>query len=60
MVLINGDQDELVPVQQQQIAVKQLKAVGIEVEGHIRPNLGHSIDAEGIQIGCEFLQKIFN
>ncbi len=60
VVLVNGDQDELVPVQQQQIAVRQLKAVGIEVEGHIRPNLGHSIDAEGIQIGCEFLQKIFN
>jgi phospholipase/carboxylesterase len=60
VVLVNGDQDELIPVQKQQIAVKQLGAVGIEVKGHIRPNLGHSIDAEGIKIGCDFLEKIFN
>ena len=59
-VLINGDQDELIPVQQQQVAVARLRSVGIKVEGHIRPNLGHSIDSEGIQIGCDFLQKIFN
>ena len=57
VVLVNGDQDELIPVQQQQIAVEQLGAVGIEVKGHIRPNLGHSIDAEGIKIGCDFLEK---
>jgi phospholipase/carboxylesterase len=60
VALINGDQDELIPVQQQQIAAEHLRAVGIEVQGHIRPNLGHSIDAEGIKIGCNFLQKIFN
>ena len=59
VVLVNGDQDELIPVQQQQIAIEQLGVVGIEVEGHIRPNLGHSIDMEGIKIGCDFLQKIF-
>ena len=46
--------------QQQQLAIDQLRSVGIEAEGHIRPNLGHSIDTEGIKIGCEFLQKIFN
>ena len=60
VVLVNGDQDELIPVQQQAIAIEQLGAVGIEVEGYIRPNLGHSIDAEGIRIGCDFLNKIFN
>lgn len=59
MVLINGDMDELVPVDQQPAAIEKLSAAGVDVEGHIRPGLGHSIDAEGIQIACEFLKKIF-
>ena len=42
------------------IAIKKLREVGIETEGHIQPNLGHSIDAKGIQIGCDFFKRIFN
>jgi phospholipase/carboxylesterase len=60
MVLVNGDQDELVPVDQQAIAIEKLKAADVEIEGHVRPGLGHSIDAEGIKIACNFLTKIFN
>ena len=59
MVLVNGDQDELVPVEQQPIALEKLQAAGISAEGHIRPGLGHSIDEEGIQIACNFLTKVF-
>jgi phospholipase/carboxylesterase len=59
IVLVNGDQDELVPVDQQPIALEKLQEVGVEAEGHIRPGLGHSIDAEGIQIACDFLIKVF-
>jgi len=59
MVLINGDHDELVPAEVQPIAVEALKAAGIEIEGHIRPGLGHSIDEEGIRIAQAFLQKCF-
>ncbi|MGY9001107.1 MAG: alpha/beta hydrolase [Rhodospirillales bacterium] len=59
VVLINGDQDELVPINQQPIAAEILKASGITVHAHIRPGLGHSIDADGIQIACEFLKQIF-
>ena len=60
MVMINGDKDELVPAQSQAIAVETLSAVGIEIEGHIREGLGHSIDAEGIRIAQEFLQRSFD
>jgi phospholipase/carboxylesterase len=59
-ILVNGDKDELVPVKQQPIAIEKLRESGVEVEGHIRPNLGHSIDMGGIQIACDFLSKIFN
>ena len=60
MVMINGDRDELVPAEVQPIAVETLSAAGIEIEGHIRPGLGHSIDEEGIRIAQNFLQKIFS
>ena len=60
MVMINGDKDELVPAHLQPIAVEALSAVGIEIEGHIRPGLGHSIDEEGISIAREFLQRSFD
>ena len=60
MVMINGDKDELVPAHLQPIAVEALSAVGIEIEGHIRPGLGHSIDEEGIRIAQEFLRRCFS
>ncbi len=60
MVMINGDQDELVPAEAQPIAVEALSAAGIEIQGHIRPGLGHSIDEEGIRIAQDFLRLCFD
>ena len=57
VVLINGDKDDLVPVEEQPEAIEKLRASGVKVEGIIRPNLGHSIDVEGIQIACNFLKE---
>ncbi|NQV56942.1 MAG: dienelactone hydrolase family protein [Rhodospirillales bacterium] len=59
VVLINGDQDPLIPPSQQPEAMEALKSAGVPVEGHIRPGLGHSIDEAGIEIGRVFLSKIF-
>ena len=59
VTLINGDQDELIPASVQPAAVNALKDVGVEVDGHIRPGLGHSIDPVGIELGCEFLARVF-
>jgi phospholipase/carboxylesterase len=58
ITLVNGDADDIVPVSGQPEAVKALKAAGVPVEAHIRPGLPHSIDAEGIEIGCEFLARV--
>ena len=58
VVLVNGDRDELIPVETQEEAVTALKAAGVPVEAHIRPGLPHSIDAEGIDIGTEFLARV--
>ena len=59
MVMINGDQDELVPVTLQPAAVNTLRALGVKIEGHIRPGLGHSIDDVGIKIAQDFLSALF-
>ena len=34
-----------------------LEAVGLEVETHLRPGLGHGIDPEGIALGGRFLAE---
>ena len=49
----------MIPVSVQPAAVNALKDAGVEVEGHIRPGLGHSIDPVGIELGCEFLARVF-
>ncbi|MEE2745965.1 MAG: alpha/beta fold hydrolase [Pseudomonadota bacterium] len=60
MVLINGDKDDLIPVESQPIAVEALTSSGIPVEGHIRPGLGHSIDEVGVDLANKFLTAIFS
>lgn len=59
VVLVNGDKDELVPVETQSEAVVSLEAAGVDVEGHVHPGLGHSIDEQGVEKGIAFLSKIF-
>lgn len=58
VVLINGDQDELIDISAQTQAIEGLKAGGVSVDAYVRPGLGHSIDEEGIRIGIEFLDRI--
>ena len=60
IVLINGGLDDLVPVQVQPTAIGTLQDAGIEVEGHVRPGLGHFIDEEGLEIGIRFIQRILS
>ncbi len=58
VVLINGDLDDLVPVEVLPAALETLKQSGIEAEGHVRPGLGHSIDEEGLEMGIRFMERI--
>ena len=59
ILMINGDQDDLVPVETQPVAVQILTTLGIDIESHIRPGLGHSIDEVGIDIAKNFLERSF-
>jgi phospholipase/carboxylesterase len=55
--LITGDADELIGPEALPEAVAGLKGAGVSVQSHVRPGLGHNIDAGGIAIGTEFLTR---
>lgn len=59
VLLVHGDQDELIPVQALLHASQSLAAMDIPVQWHISPGVGHGIDQEGLRHGGEFLRKAF-
>ena len=59
VLLIHGDQDELIPVQALFMSSQALAALEVPVEWHISSGVGHGIDQEGLRHGGEFLAKRF-
>jgi len=59
VLLVHGDQDELIPVQAMMHAAQGLAALEISVEWHISPGVGHGIDQEGLRQGGEFIARRF-
>jgi phospholipase/carboxylesterase len=60
VLLVHGDQDELIPVQALMHAAQGLASLGIPAEWHISPGIGHGIDQEGLRQGGEFLARHFS
>jgi phospholipase/carboxylesterase len=59
VLLIHGDQDELIPVQGLFQSAQILAALDIPAEWHISAGVGHNIDQEGLRHGGEFLARAF-
>lgn len=57
VLLLHGQQDDLIPVQALPLATQALAALGVPVEWHIAPDIGHGIDEEGLRQGGEFLAR---
>jgi phospholipase/carboxylesterase len=57
VLLIHGDQDELIPVQALFHASQAMAALEVPTEWHISPGIGHGIDQEGLRHGGEFLAR---
>jgi phospholipase/carboxylesterase len=57
VLLIHGDQDQLIPVQALLHAAQGLASLDIPVQWHISPGVGHGIDQEGLRHGGEFLAR---
>ena len=59
VLLVHGDQDELIPVQGLLQSAQILAALETPAEWHISPGIGHGIDQEGLRQGGEFLARQF-
>ena len=55
ILLIHGEADELIPVGALHVAREQLAKEDLRVEWHVRPGLGHGIDAEGQWMAAHFI-----
>jgi phospholipase/carboxylesterase len=59
VILIHGDQDEVIPVQAMFQASQALGVADIPVEWHVSNGIGHGIDADGLMHGISFIAKAF-
>lgn len=59
ILLIHGEDDEVVPVTRSRTAQSALEASGFGVTALYCPRLGHGIDDAGLSAGALFLQRIF-
>ena len=59
VLLVHGDQDQLIPVEALMHAAQGLSALDVPVQWHISPGVAHGIDQEGLRHGGEFLARNF-
>ena len=57
VLLIHGDQDQLIPVQALLHAAQGLASLEVPTQWHISSGIGHGIDDEGLRQGGVFLQR---
>jgi phospholipase/carboxylesterase len=59
ILLIHGDQDNVIPVDATFVAAEQLAEAGIPSQYHISEGIGHGIDGGGLMHGGLFLAQSF-
>jgi phospholipase/carboxylesterase len=59
VLLVHGENDEVVPVTRSHDAESDLRGAGVPVQSLYCPGLGHGIDDAGIATGGLFLQQAF-
>ena len=60
VLLIHGDQDDVVPLAASQIAQQFLSAAGLDARLHVSPRAAHTIAMDGLQLGGAFLARVLN
>lgn len=58
ILLIHGDQDDLIPVNALFAATEGLGAADIPVAWHISKGMGHGIGPDGLELGADFLKRV--
>ena len=57
VLLVHGDQDEMINVSEMSTAETALRAAGFDVSSHISRGIGHGIAPDGLTLGLQFLMK---
>lgn len=60
ILLIHGEEDDVIPVEAIHQAREALGNAGLSVEWHVRPDLPHGIDQQGLEIAGRFLADRLN
>lgn len=58
VLLVHGDQDEVVPLAASQMAQQFLSAAGLDARLHVSPRAAHTIAMDGLQLGGAFLTRV--
>jgi phospholipase/carboxylesterase len=59
VLLVHGDQDDLIPAQALFQSAQALAALDVPVEWHLSQGIGHGIDQDGLRHGGGFLARRF-
>ena len=59
ILLIHGDQDQMIPLEAMFLAAEQLAEAGIPAQWHMSVGVGHGIDGGGLKHAGLFLAKAF-
>jgi phospholipase/carboxylesterase len=57
VLLVHGDQDEVIPPEALLFSVQGLASLGVPAQFHMSRGIGHGIDADGLGLGGAFLAK---
>lgn len=60
ILLVHGEDDEILPVAASRHAEATLKRLGFAVSAVYRPGLGHGIDEDGLRQGARFLKRVLS
>jgi phospholipase/carboxylesterase len=59
VLLVHGDQDEMIPVSDMSVAETVLRGAGFDVQSHISRGIGHGIAPDGLTLALQFLMAKF-
>lgn len=57
MLLMHGDQDQVVPFEDMTLAGNALVDAGFETYGHVMRGMGHGISQDGLSVALQFLSE---
>ncbi|MFM0339597.1 alpha/beta hydrolase [Paraburkholderia fungorum] len=57
LVLAHGEDDEVIPVRELEHAADAFNDAGYTVDAYVLPGVGHTINADGVELGKEALER---